>query len=88
MLRTKSALKALRQSVRRKKHNLQRKAGLKKAIKTYQKAIKSRELEEAKKYLSEVYKLADKTAKTKTIKKGKADRIKSRLAQLLVKKSS
>ena len=48
MLRTKSALKALRQSVRRKKHNLQRKAGLKKAIKTYQKAIKSRELEEAK----------------------------------------
>ncbi|OGM98696.1 MAG: 30S ribosomal protein S20 [Candidatus Yanofskybacteria bacterium RIFCSPHIGHO2_01_FULL_41_26] len=88
MLRTKSAQKALRQSFRRKKRNLQRKTGLKKAIKTYQKAIESRKLEEAKKYLSEVYKLADKTAKSKTIKKGKADRIKSRLSQLLAKAKS
>jgi len=88
MLRTKSAKKALRQSFRRKKRNLQRKTGLKKAIKTYQKAIESRKLEEAKKYLSEVYKLADKTAKSKTIKKGKADRIKSRLSQLLAKAKS
>ena len=88
MLRTKSAQKALRQSFRRKKRNLQRKTGLKKAIKTYQKAIGSRKLEEAKKYLSEVYKLADKTAKSKTIKKGKADRIKSRLSQLLAKAKS
>ncbi|MEK7624599.1 MAG: 30S ribosomal protein S20 [Patescibacteria group bacterium] len=88
MLRTKSAKKALRQSLRKKKNNLQRKTGLKKAIKAYQKAVNSQELEEAKKYLSEVYKLADKTAKSKTIKKGKADRIKSRLAQLLAKAKS
>jgi len=38
--------------------------------------------------LSQVYKLADKTAKAQTIKKGKANRIKSRLSQLLVKAKS
>jgi len=88
MPKIKSAKKALRQSLRRKKQNLQRKTNLKKAVKTYQGAIKAGKLEEAKKYLSEVYKLADKTAKTNTIKKGKADRIKSRLSQLLVKAKS
>lgn len=88
MLRTKSSKKALRQSFRRKKQNLQRKTNLKKAIKTYQRFIKDHKLEEAKKSLSQVYKLADKTAKANTIKKGKADRIKSRLTQLLVKAKS
>jgi len=88
MPKIKSAKKALRQSLRRKKQNLQRKTNLKKTIKAYQGAIKAGKLEEAKKYLSEVYKLADKTAKSKTIKKGKADRIKSRLAQLLAKAKS
>lgn len=88
MLRTKSAKKALRQSLRRKKQNLQRKTSLKEAIKKYRRLIQAGKLEEAKKCLNEVYKLADKTAKSKTIKKGKADRIKSRLSQLLVKKSS
>ena len=88
MPKIKSAKKALRQSLRRKKQNLQRKTNLKKAVKTYQRFVKAGKVEEAKKYLSEVYKLADKTAKSKTIKKGKADRIKSRLSQLLVKAKS
>ena len=88
MPRIKSAKKALRQSLRRKKQNLQRKTSLKEAIKKCRRLIKTRKLEEAKKCLNEVYKLADKTAKSKTIKKGKADRIKSRLAQLLVKAKS
>lgn len=84
----KSAKKALRQNLRRKKQNLRRKSRLKNAIKNYQKLLQAGKLEEAKKRLSEVYKLADKTAKMKTIKKGKADRIKSRLSQLLVKTKS
>lgn len=84
----KSAKKALRQSLRRKKQNLRRKSRLKDAIKNYQKLLQAGKLEEAEKRLSEVYKLADKTAKMKTIKKGKADRIKSRLSQLLVKTKS
>lgn len=87
MLRTKSSKKALRQGARRKKQNLQRKANLKKAIKTFQRFVKAGKLEEAKKHLSEVYELADKTAKTNTIKKGKASRIKSRMSQLLIKAS-
>ena len=85
MLRTKSTKKALRQSLRRKKQNLQRKTSFKEAIKKYRLLVNARKLEEAKKYLNEVYKLADKTAKTKAIKKGKADRIKSRLSHLLSK---
>jgi len=88
MPKTKSVKKALRQSLRRKKQNIQRKTSLKKTIKTFQRLVKVGKTEEAKKYLSEVYKLADKTAKTNTIKKGKADRIKSRLSRLLVKKPS
>jgi ribosomal protein S20 len=88
MPRIKSAKKALRQSFRRKKQNLQRKANLKKVIKDFQKLVKAGKFDEAKKQLSEVFKTADKTAKANTIKKGKADRIKSRLSQLLVKKPS
>lgn len=88
MPKIKSAKKALRQSARRRKQNIQRKANLKKALKNFKELVKVGKLEEARKYLSEVYKTADKTAKTNTIKKGKADRIKSRLSQLLVKAKS
>jgi len=88
MPKIKSAKKALRQSFRRKKQNIQRKIGLKKSIKAFHGFLKAGKIEEAKKQLSLVYKLADKTAKANTIKKGKADRIKSRLSQLLVKKPS
>lgn len=88
MPKIKSAKKALRQSARRKKQNIQRKTNLKKTLKNFQGLVKTGKLEEAKKYLSEVYKAADKTAKTHTIKKGKADRIKSRLSQLLDKAKS
>ena len=88
MPKIKSAKKALRQNVRRKKQNIGRKNNLKKALKNFQDLVKAGKFEEAKKYLSEVYKKADKTAKANTIKKGKADRIKSRLSQLLVKAKS
>ena len=88
MPKIKSAKKALRQSARRRKQNIQRKTNLKKTLRNFKGLIEAGKSEEAKKYLSEVYKVADKTAKTNTIKKGKADRIKSRLSQLLVKKSS
>ncbi len=88
MPKIKSAKKALRQSVRRKKQNIGRKNNLKKALKNFQGLVKAGKFEEAKKYLSEVYKTADKTAKANTIKKGKADRIKSRLTQLLVRAKS
>jgi small subunit ribosomal protein S20 len=76
----KSAKKALRQNVRRRKINLKRKAELKSVIKEYKKLISSSK-DEAKKYLPQVYKKLDKMAKVNLIKKNKAGRLKSRLAK-------
>lgn len=81
---TQSAKKALRQNIRRHAKNLIKKKGLNEVIKTYKKLIAAKQLEEAKKQLSLVYKKLDKTAKTNLIKKNKASRLKSRLTKLLV----
>ena len=78
----KSAKKALRQNIRRRKINLKRKADLKSIIKQYKKLVSSNK-EEAKKYLPQVYKKLDKSAKVNLIKKNKASRLKSRLSALL-----
>ncbi len=87
-MKTKSAKKALRQNLRRKKQNLRQKNRLKDTVKKYKKLIQARKIEEAQKCLNEIYKLADKTAKTQTIKKNKAGRLKSRMSQLLLKAKS
>jgi len=79
---TKSAKKALRQNVRRRKMNVKRKTELKSVIKQYKKLIDTGQKEEAKKYLSQVYKKLDKSAKVNLIKKNKAGRLKSRLSRL------
>jgi len=78
----KSAKKALRQNIRRRKINLKRKADLKSIIKQYKKLVSSNK-DEAKKYLAQVYKKLDKSAKVNLIKKNKASRLKSRLAKLV-----
>jgi small subunit ribosomal protein S20 len=80
---TRSAKKALRQNVRRRKQNIKRKTDLKSVIKQYKKIIASGDKEEAKKYLSQVYKKLDKAAKVNLIKKNRAARLKSRLSKLL-----
>jgi small subunit ribosomal protein S20 len=79
---TKSAKKALRQNVRRRKTNIKRKTELKSVIKQYKKLIEAGQKQEAKKYLSQVYKKLDKSAKVNLIKKNKAARLKSRLTKL------
>ncbi len=81
---TKSAKKALRQNVRRRKRNVKKQAELKSAIKQFKKTS-AKDKEEAKKYLSQVYKKLDKAAKIDLIKKNKASRLKSRLSKLLQK---
>lgn len=83
MPNTKSAKKALRQNIRRRARNLQKKRILKTEIKKYKQLIASKKLEEAKNQLRIVYKKLDKAAKTNLIKKNKASRLKSRLARLL-----
>lgn len=86
MPKTKSAKKALRQSIRRHGRNLQKRRSLAAAIKRYRRLVSRGETEKAKKELAMLYKLLDKAAKANVIKKNAARRAKSRLARLLAKK--
>lgn len=80
---TKSAKKALRQNIRRRKRNLTKKKAYKEAIKSYRRLLTENKAEEAKVALSRVYKTLDKAAKTNVIAKNKAARLKSKLSKLL-----
>ncbi len=77
---TKSAQKALRKEIKRRRHNQIYKARIKKLIKEFRKFVLAKEAQKAKEILPLVYKALDKAAKEKVIKKGQADRKKSRLA--------
>ncbi len=83
---TKSAKKALRQSVRRHEMNMDRKKKMQTVIKEFKKLIEAGKLDEAQKYLPLVYKTLDKMTKVGFIKRGKADRLKSRLSKKTSKK--
>lgn len=80
---TKSARKALRQSVRRKAANLARKDAYKSAVKKVRGLISAGKSKEAKEWLSKAYQALDKAAKTHVISKNTAARKKSRLAKFL-----
>ena len=80
---TKSAKKALRQSLKRREQNLARMRKLKSVIKDFKKSLQEKNIEEAQKKLALVYKALDKSAKINLNKKNKASRLKSRLAQRL-----
>lgn len=82
---TKSAKKALRQSLRRKNHNLFYKKQIKFLINKIKKLISEKKNEEAKKLLPSLYKILDKAAKEKVIKKNTASRKKSRITKLILK---
>ncbi|MGC9610668.1 MAG: 30S ribosomal protein S20 [Minisyncoccia bacterium] len=83
---TKSAKKALRQNVRRKEMNVARKKKLNETLKKFRKLVAAGQTEEARKFLPEVYKTLDKMKKVGFIKRGKADRLKSRLSKKFPKK--
>lgn len=82
---TKSAKKALRQSIKRKKRNLIYKHKIAKLVKKIKKFAALGEKEEIKKLLPAIYKALDKAAKAKIIKKGTAARKKSRITKLVHK---
>jgi len=82
---TKSTKKALRQNITNRRRNIKRADTYKSAIKDYKKAVLSKDAEETIASLSKVYKSLDKAAKSNTIKKNKADRMKSRLTKLSAK---
>jgi small subunit ribosomal protein S20 len=77
----KSAKKALRQTVRRRARNLKRQKTIKETVSVFKKLVASGKTEEARALLPKVYKALDKVAKTGYIKRGKADRLKSRLTK-------
>ena len=83
MPRTKSAKKALRQTVRRRAVNLLREKKLKDTVKKFKKLAVAETKTEAQAFLKDAYKAIDKMAKVNFIKKGKANRMKSRLAKKL-----
>jgi small subunit ribosomal protein S20 len=82
---TKSAKKALRQSIRRRERNLKVKKTMKSAVREIRRLVKAKRAEEAAKLLPRAYKAVDKAAKRGVIKKNTASRLKSRLAQLINK---
>lgn len=80
---TKSAKKALRQSVKKRKHNLSYIIKFKKIRTQIKHLIAGKKNEEAKKLLPSLYKILDKGAKEKVYKKNTASRYKSRLTKLI-----
>lgn len=80
---TKSAKKALRQSLRKRSVNDRRRKAMKEAIKKVQKFIKEKKTDEAKKFLPNAYQAIDKAGKSGVIKKGNASRKKSRLTKMI-----
>jgi len=82
---TKSAKKALRKSIKRRKRNIQRKKRIRTLIKEIKSLLVQKKIEEAKKLLPLAYKSLDKTTKAKTIKKNTANRKKSRITKMINK---
>lgn len=81
----KSAKKALRQSLKRKKRNLVYKTGVKNLIKKVRFLVAQKKTAEAKDLMPDLYKILDKAAKVGVIKKNAASRKKSRLTKLTAK---
>jgi len=81
---TKSAKKAIRQSLRKKKVNDRRAKTMKETIKKIIKTVKT-DKAEAQKNLPQLYQAIDKAAKKGIIKKNTAARKKSRLTKLINK---
>ena len=82
---TKSAKKALRQSLKKRTHNLFYKNKIKNLLKEVRGLVAQKKTEEAGKLLPSLYKILDKAVKKKSIKKNTADRRKSRITKLIFK---
>ncbi|NMC08876.1 30S ribosomal protein S20 [Candidatus Microgenomates bacterium] len=81
----KTSIKDLRQNKRRKVVNDRLRNRIKKSIKKQATLVKDVAIAEGEKNLRNIYKVLDKASKKNIINKGKADRIKSRLARNLNK---
>jgi len=82
---TKSAIKAMRSSARKRVINIVRIDKYKDAIKAVRRAVSGKKKDEAAKLLQTAYAQIDKAAKKHVIHKNKAARLKSRLSQAIAK---
>lgn len=80
---TKSAKKALKQSLRKRRENLIYKRKIKKLLKEVRVLLSQKKIEEAKKLIPQLYKALDKGAKIGVIKKNTAARKKSRIVKCI-----
>lgn len=82
---TKTAKRALRQATNRKVVNDKRKKTMKEEVKSTRSLIVNKNKKEAEKNLAKTFAALDKAAKGGVIKKGTANRKKSRLAKAVAK---
>jgi len=87
MPNTKSAIKAMRQNIKRRQINLKVLESIKKSAKSVRKAAASGKKEELNKALAQAFSTLDKAAKKHVIHKNTASRKKSRLAAMVAKSS-
>ncbi len=78
-----SALKAHRQSVKHRDRNRSSRSGLRTHLKQFSDQLETVKGDEAKKALSELYSVVDKSRKKKAVSRNAANRKKSRLAKRL-----
>ncbi len=83
--RTKSALKANRQNIKRREHNRQMRSKLRTALKAIRASLDARDLDGAKEALTRTVSLVDKMAGKGIIHANTAGRYKSRLSARLLK---
>jgi small subunit ribosomal protein S20 len=86
--RTKSALKANRQNVKRREHNRNLRSRLRTALKAIRESLDAKSLDGAKEALTKTVSLVDKMATKGIIHRNTAGRYKSRLAARAVKASA
>ena len=83
--RTKSALKANRQNIKRREQNRQMRSKLRTSLKAIRASLDAKDLDGAKSALSQTVSLVDKMATKGIIHRNTAGRYKSRLAARLTK---
>jgi small subunit ribosomal protein S20 len=83
--RTKSALKANRQNIKRREHNRQMRSKLRSALKAIRASLDAKDLSGAKEALSQTVSIVDKMATKGIIHRNTAGRYKSRLASRMSK---
>jgi small subunit ribosomal protein S20 len=83
--RTKSALKANRQNIKRREHNRQMRSKLRTSLKAIRASLDAKDVDGAKAALSQTVSLVDKMATKGIIHRNTAGRYKSRLAARLTK---